>query len=149
MNFRKQAIIRKPRFIPTTREEVSALGWEILDVILVTGDTYVDASHMGVAVIGRVLMDEGYRVGIIAQPDVQGGEDISRLGAPELFWGVTAGAVDSMVANYTASGKRRRQDDLTAGGVNNRRPDRAIIVYCNLIRRYFKNNPFIVIGGIE
>ena len=76
MNFRKQAIIRKPRFIPTTREEVSALGWEILDVILVTGDTYVDASHMGVAVIGRVLMDEGYRVGIIAQPDVQGGEDL-------------------------------------------------------------------------
>lgn len=149
MNFRKQAIIRKPRFIPTTQEEVSALGWEILDVILVTGDTYVDASHMGVAVIGRVLMDEGYRVGIIAQPDVQGGDDISRLGAPELFWGVTAGAVDSMVANYTASGKRRRRDDLTAGGVNNRRPDRAVIVYSNLIRRYFKNNPFIVIGGIE
>ena len=149
MNSGKKAVNRKPRFIPTTREEVSALGWDGLDVILVTGDTYVDASHMGVAVIGRVLMDEGYRVGIIAQPDVKSREDISRLGVPELFWGVTAGAVDSMVANYTASGKRRKQDDLTAGGINNRRPDRAVIVYCNLIRRYFKSNPFIVIGGIE
>ena len=149
MNIDGKGFSINPRFIPTTRKEVRALGWEGLDVILVTGDTYVDASHMGVAVIGRVLMDEGYRVGIIAQPDVQNREDISRLGAPELFWGVTAGAVDSMVANYTASGKRRRQDDLTAGGLNNLRPDRAVIVYCNLIRRYFKDNPFIVIGGIE
>ena len=149
MNIDGKGFPINPRFIPTTRKEVRALGWEGLDVILVTGDAYVDASHMGVSVIGRVLMAEGYRVGIIAQPDVQNREDISRLGAPELFWGVTAGAVDSMVANYTASGKRRRQDDLTAGGVNNRRPDRAVIVYCNLIRRYFKDNPFIIIGGIE
>jgi uncharacterized radical SAM protein YgiQ len=120
-----------------------------LDVILVTGDAYVDSAHMGVAVIGRVLMNEGYRVGIIAQPDVRGGEDIKRLGAPKLFWGVTAGAVDSLVANYTASGKRRKQDDLTPGGVNDRRPDRAVIAYSNLIRRHFKDHPFIVLGGIE
>ena len=120
-----------------------------MDVILVTGDAYVDSPHMGAAVIGRVLMDEGYRVGIIAQPDVQGPRDITRLGAPALFWGVTAGAVDSMVANYTASGKRRKQDDLTPGGLNTRRPDRAVIAYCNLIRRHFKNRPYIVIGGIE
>ncbi len=144
-----KAILQNPSFIPTTRKEVSDLGWDGLDVILITGDTYVDSSHMGVAVIGRMLMTEGYRVGIIAQPDVHAGGDITRLGAPELFWGVTAGAVDSMVANYTASGKRRKRDDLTPGGVNSRRPDRAVIAYSNLIRRYFKDHPYIVIGGIE
>jgi uncharacterized radical SAM protein YgiQ len=142
-------LIPAPSFLPTTLEEVSRLGWKGLDVILVTGDAYVDSSHMGVAVIGRVLMDKGYRVGIIAQPDVQGPGDITRLGAPALFWGVTAGAVDSLVANYTASGKPRKQDDLTPGGKNTRRPDRAVIVYSNLIRRHFKNHPYIVIGGIE
>ena len=136
-------------FIPTTRKEISDLGWGAPDVILVTGDTYVDSPHMGVAVVGRVLMDEGFRVGIIAQPDVHAGEDITRLGSPKLFWGVTAGAVDSLVANYTASGKRRKRDDLTPGGVNSQRPDRAVIIYSNLIRRYFKNHAFIVLGGIE
>lgn len=144
-----KAITETPPFIPTTRKEVSAQGWDGLDVILVTGDTYVDSSHMGVAVIGRVLMAEGYRVGVIAQPNVQDGGDITRLGAPKLFWGVTGGAVDSMVANYTASGKRRKRDDLTPGGVNSRRPDRAVIAYSNLIRRYFKDHPYIVLGGIE
>ncbi len=118
-------------------------------MILVTGDAYVDASHMGVSVVGRVLMDEGYRVGIIAQPDLDKEKEITRLGAPALFWGVTGGAVDSMVANYTALHKRRKSDDLTAGGINDRRPDRAVIVYSNLIRRYFKRDTFIVIGGIE
>ncbi|MBW2708577.1 MAG: YgiQ family radical SAM protein, partial [Deltaproteobacteria bacterium] len=144
-----KAITQTPSFIPTTPKEVSDLGWDGVDIILVTGDTYVDSSHMGVAVIGRVLMAEGYRVGVIAQPDVQGSEDITRLGAPKLFWGVTGGAVDSMVANYTASGKRRKRDDLTPGGINTRRPDRAVIAYSNLIRRYFKDHPYIVIGGIE
>ena len=144
-----KAIPQTLPFIPTTRKEISGPGWDGLDVILVTGDTYVDSSHMGVAVIGRVLMAEGYRVGVIAQPDVHSDGDITRLGAPKLFWGVTAGAVDSMVANYTASGKRRKRDDLTPGGVNSRRPDRAVIAYSNLIRRYFKDHPHIVIGGIE
>ena len=143
------SIPQTPPFIPTTRKEISDLGWDAPDVILVTGDTYVDSPHMGVAVVGRVLMDEGFRVGIIAQPDVQGGGDITRLGSPKLFWGVTAGAVDSLVANYTASGKRRKRDDLTPGGVNSQRPDRAVIIYSNLIRRYFKNHAFIVLGGIE
>jgi len=136
-------------FIPATPEEVAALGWKGLDVILVTGDSYIDSPHIGVAVIGRVLMEAGYRVGIIAQPDVNDGRDISHLGEPELFWGVTGGCMDSMIANYTASGKRRRSDDLTAGGVNNRRPDRAVIAYANLIRRYFKPTRPIVLGGIE
>ncbi|MGA8280060.1 MAG: YgiQ family radical SAM protein, partial [Desulfobacterales bacterium] len=125
------------------------LGWKQLDVVLVTGDAYIDAPSVGVAVIGRVLMDGGYRVGIIAQPDVLSDRDIARLGEPTLFWGVTAGSLDSMVANFTASGKRRRSDDLTPGGRNTRRPDRAVIVYSNLIRRCFKQTRPIVLGGIE
>ncbi len=149
MSSDKKIIPGNPGFIPTTPEEMADLEWHQLDVILVTGDAYVDSSHIGISVIGRVLMNEGYRVGIIAQPDVRGGEDIKRLGAPKLFWGVTGGAVDSMVANYTASGKRRKQDDLTPGGVNDRRPDRAVIAYSNLIRRHFKDHPCIVLGGIE
>jgi uncharacterized radical SAM protein YgiQ len=136
-------------FLPTTPREVRARGWDGLDVVLVTGDTYVDSPYMGAAVIGRVLADAGYRVGIIAQPDVDGGEDIGRLGEPALFWGVTGGSVDSLVANRTALGKPRRRDDLTPGGSNDRRPDRAVIVYANLIRRHFKNTRPIVLGGIE
>lgn len=135
-------------FIPSTRKELLALGWDQLDVILVTGDTHVDSPHVGAAVIGRVLLAAGYRVGVIAQPDIHGDLDIKRLGAPKLFWGVTSGAVDSMVANYTASGKRRKHDDMTPGGLNNRRPDRAVIVYSNLIRRFFTDQ-YIVLGGIE
>ena len=138
-----------PAFIPATLQEMDLVGWKALDVILVTGDAYIDSPHIGVAVIGKVLMNAGWRVGIIAQPDVSGGVDIARLGEPELFWGVTSGCVDSMIANYTASGKRRKKDDLTPGGLNDRRPDRAVIVYSNLIRRYFKKTKPIVLGGIE
>jgi len=137
------------KFIPTTRHELRDLGWNRLDVVLVSGDTYVDSPYMGVAVIGRVLLAAGYRVGIIAQPDCSDSRDIARLGEPALFWGVTAGAVDSLVANYTATGKRRKSDDMTPGGANTRRPDRALIVYTNLIRRYFKPTVPIVLGGIE
>ncbi|MFO0754077.1 MAG: YgiQ family radical SAM protein [Thermodesulfovibrionales bacterium] len=136
-------------FLPTTREEMKERGWESLDIILVTGDTYIDSPHIGVAVIGNVLAGAGYRVGIIAQPAVNDGRDIMRLGEPRLFWGITAGSVDSMVANYTALKKKRRSDDFTPGGKNTRRPDRATIVYSNLIRRYFKNTVPLVLGGIE
>jgi uncharacterized radical SAM protein YgiQ len=136
-------------FLPTTFEEVRARGWDGLDVILVTGDTYIDSPYLGAAVIGRVLADAGYRVGIIAQPDMDRTGDIARLGEPTLFWGVTGGSVDSLVANRTALGKPRRQDDLTPGGRNDRRPDRAVIVYTNLIRRRFKQTRPIVLGGIE
>ena len=136
-------------FMPATLREVRDMGWDGLDVVLVTGDAYIDSPHSGVAVIGRVLMDAGYRVGVVAQPDVGSDKDIQRLGEPELFWGVTSGNVDSMVANYTASGKRRKSDDMTPGGKNERRPDRAVIVYANLIRRYFKNTRPIVLGGVE
>jgi len=136
-------------FIPATKDEVNALGWSSLDIILVTGDAYMDSPFIGVAVIGKVLLDAGYRVGIIAQPDIAGGGDIGRLGAPGLFWGITAGCMDSMISNHTATSRKRRRDDLTAGGVNDRRPDLALIAYCNLVRRYFKNTRPIVIGGME
>jgi len=136
-------------FLPTTKEEMKKLSWDKLDVIIVTGDTYIDSPYIGAAVIGRVLQAAGYKVGIIAQPDTESEKDISRLGEPALFWGVTAGSVDSMVANYTALKKRRRNDDFTPGGKNTKRPDRAAIVYSNLIRKYFKNTRPIVLGGIE
>lgn len=136
-------------FLPTTPEELQVLGWDSLDIILVTGDTYIDSSYIGAAVIGKVLLNAGYRVGIIAQPDLNSDKDIARLGIPGLFWGVTAGCMDSMVSNYTASKKKRSRDDLTPGGKNTRRPDLAVIVYTNLIRRCFKDTPPIVIGGIE
>jgi len=136
-------------FLPTTMKEVAKLGWSRLDVILVTGDTYIDSPFIGVAIIGKVLVDKGFRVGIIAQPDMESKKDISRLGEPELFWGITGGCVDSMVANYTALNKRRKKDDYTPSGINNRRPDRAVIAYSNLIRQYFKKTRPLVLGGIE
>ncbi|HPS29930.1 MAG TPA: YgiQ family radical SAM protein, partial [bacterium] len=136
-------------FIPATVEELEKLGWDECDIILVTGDAYIDSPYSGAAIIGHVLIDKGYRVGIISQPDMKTGDDIKRLGEPVLFWGVTSGCVDSMVSNYTALKKLRSDDDLTPGGVNNRRPDRALIVYTGLIRRFFKNTVPIVLGGIE
>jgi uncharacterized radical SAM protein YgiQ len=149
-NFMKNTLNNSPStFLPTTVEELAALKWNQLDVILVTGDSYIDSPYIGSAVIGRVLEQAGFRVGIIAQPDINSPADITRLGEPRLFWGVTGGSVDSMVANYTASKKRRKNDDYTPGGFNDRRPDRAVITYTNLIRRNYKNTRPIVLGGIE
>lgn len=136
-------------FLPTTLEELKVLGWKSLDIILVTGDTYIDSPYSGVSMIGKILLRAGYHVGVIAQPNVIDTVDISRLGEPSLFWGVTGGTVDSMVANYTATLRKRRSDDFTPGGLNDRRPDRAVIVYSNLIRRAFKGTVPIVLGGIE
>ena len=136
-------------FLPTTHQELDRLGWDHLDIILVTGDSYIDSPFIGTAVIGKVLNRAGYRVGIIAQPDIHSENDICRLGEARLFWGVTGGSVDSMIANYTSLQKRRKSDDYTPGGINNRRPDRATIVYTNLIKQYFKNTKPIVLGGIE
>ena len=136
-------------FLPTTKAEMDRLGWDQCDVILVSGDAYIDSPYIGVAVIGRVLEKAGYRVGIIGQPDVESDNDIKRLGEPKLFWGVSGGSVDSMVSNYTASKKFRNSDDYTPGGKNTKRPDRATLVYTNLIRRHFKETAPIVLGGIE
>ncbi|MBN2417723.1 YgiQ family radical SAM protein [bacterium] len=134
--------------LPVTQEEMSAKGWDACDVILVTGDTYIDSPFVGVAVIGSWLARHGFRVGIIPQPDPESGE-ITRLGEPRLFWGVSGGSLDSLVANYTAGGKWRKSDDLTPGGLNNRRPNRASLVYTNIIRRHFKSTRPIVLGGVE
>ncbi len=142
-------------FLPTTRLEMEQLGWDHLDVILVSGDSYIDSPFIGTAVIGKMLLRKGFHVGVIAQPDPETDNDIGRLGQPRLFWGVTAGSIDSMVANYTALKKRRKSDDYTPGGINTRRPDRASIVYANLIRRFSKRHNHgeptrpIVLGGIE
>tara|TARA_R110002033_G_scaffold20278_1_gene51139 strand:+ start:18338 stop:20068 length:1731 start_codon:yes stop_codon:yes gene_type:complete len=135
-------------FLPTTKEEMEKLGWEQLDVILISGDAYVDSPFIGVAVVGRILEDLGFKVGIIGQPNLENG-DITRLGEPKLYWGVSGGSIDSMVSNYTATKKFRNSDDYTPGGKNNKRPDRATLVYTNLIRRHYKNTVPIVLGGIE
>ncbi|MEA1915579.1 MAG: YgiQ family radical SAM protein [Campylobacterota bacterium] len=136
-------------FIPTTQKELNDLGWKQLDVILVSGDTYIDSPYSGMAIVGQLLLQQGYKVGIIAQPKCDSDSDIKRLGEPKLFWGVSSGLVDSMVANYTALKKFRNSDDFTPGMKNDRRPDRATLVYSNLIRQYFKDTAPIVIGGIE
>jgi uncharacterized radical SAM protein YgiQ len=135
-------------FLPTTSGEIQELGWDRPDIVLVSGDTYIDSPQVGIAVIGRVLEAAGFRVAVIAQPETES-DDIVRLGEPRLFWGVSGGCVDSLVANYTATGKFRNQDDFTPGGVNNRRPDRACLAYTNLIRRHFPKTVPVVLGGIE
>ena len=136
-------------FLPTTREEMVERGWKQCDIILVSGDAYIDSPFIGVSMVGRMLERMGYKVGMIGQPDIKSDVDITRLGEPRLYWGVSGGSVDSMVSNYTATKKFRNSDDYTPGGKNNKRPDRALSVYCNLIRRYYKNTVPLVLGGIE
>ena len=136
-------------FIPVTMDEMRRRGWDRADVILVSGDAYVDSPYSGVAVIAQTLAKAGYRTAILSQPDISDPDAFRALGEPALFWGVSPGAVDSMVANYTAAGKRRRSDDFTPGGVNDRRPDRAAIAYANAIRGAWKPCKPIVLGGIE
>ncbi len=135
-------------FLPISEEDLKKRGWEQLDIILVTGDAYVDHPSYGASVIGRVLEDSGFKVGIIAQPDCAKLEDFKKLGQPKLFFGVTAGNLDSMLAKYTASKKVRNVDDYSPGGKPNLRPERASIVYTNKLQQAFKNTP-IVLGGME
>lgn len=136
-------------FLPISMEEVKSLGWDYIDVILVTGDTYIDSPFSGTAVIGKYLLKHGFRTAVISQPEIDSDKDITVFGEPRLFWGISAGCVDSMVANYTATGKPRKMCDFTPNGINNKRPDRASIVYTGLIRRFFKNTKPIILGGIE
>ena len=135
-------------YLPMSRAEMDGLGWDSCDVVLVTGDAYVDHPSFGMAVIGRVLEAQGFRVGIIAQPDWQSAEAFKALGKPNLFWGVTAGNMDSMINRYTADRKTRSDDAYTPGDVGGKRPDRAAIVYSQRCREAFKDVP-IVLGGIE
>ncbi len=135
-------------FLPMSRAEMDQLGWDSCDIILVTGDAYVDHPSFGMAVVGRVLEAQGFRVGIIAQPDWQSAEPFKALGKPNLFWGVTAGNMDSMINRYTADRKIRSDDAYTPGAAGNKRPDRAAIVYSQRCREAYKDVP-IVLGGIE
>jgi uncharacterized radical SAM protein YgiQ len=135
-------------FLPTSPGEASRRGWDSLDVVIVTGDAYVDHPSYGPAMIARVLEGAGFRVGIIAQPDMRDPGSFTSLGRPRLFFGVTGGNLDSMVANYTANRKPRSDDDYAPGGRPGLRPDRAVIAYTNMIRALFPGAP-VVIGGIE
>lgn len=135
-------------FLPMSRKEMDALGWDSCDVILVTGDAYVDHPSFGMAVIGRTLEAQGFRVGIISQPDWHSADAFKALGKPNLFWGVTAGNMDSMINRYTADRKLRSDDAYTPGDVAGKRPDRAAIVYSQRCREAFKDVP-IILGGIE
>ena len=134
--------------LPMSRAEMDVLGWDACDVIIVTGDAYVDHPSFGMAVVGRLLEAQGFRVGIISQPDWTSTEAFKALGAPTLFFGVTAGNMDSMVNRYTADRRIRSNDAYTPDGEAGRRPDHSVVVYAQRVREAFKGVP-LVIGGIE
>ena len=135
-------------FLPLSKAEMKKLGWDQCDIIIVTGDAYVDHPSFGMAIIGRLLESQGFRVGIIAQPDWQSADAFKALGKPRLFFGVAAGNMDSMINRYTADRKIRSDDAYTPGGKAGSRPDRASIVYSQRCREAYKDVP-IVLGGIE
>ncbi len=140
--------LTQPTFLPMSRQEMDALGWDALDILFITGDAYVDHPAFGVALLGRWLVAHGFRVGICAQPRWDDTSDIECMGRPTLFAGITAGALDSMLAHYTAFRKKRHDDSYTPGGKAGARPNRASIVYANLARRAFPGLP-LILGGIE
>jgi uncharacterized radical SAM protein YgiQ len=135
-------------FLPMSREEMDRLGWDSCDIIIVTGDAYVDHPSFGMAIIGRLLEAQGFRVGIIAQPDWHSADAFKALGKPNLFFGVAAGNMDSMINRYTADRKIRSDDAYTPGGKAGKRPDRASLVYSQRCREAYKEVP-IILGGIE
>jgi uncharacterized radical SAM protein YgiQ len=139
--------------LPTTRAEMDALGWDSCDVVLVTGDAYVDHPSFGMALVGRLLEAQGFRVGIVAQPDWRSAEPFRALGPPNVLWGVTAGNMDSMVNRYTSDKRLRSDDAYSPGGQGGLRPDRAVIVYAQRCREAFKDDAGgdvpIILGGIE
>ena len=135
-------------FLPMSREEMDQLGWDSCDIIIVTGDAYVDHPSFGMAIIGRLLEAQGFRVGIISQPDWQSKDAFMKLGEPNLFFGIAAGNMDSMINRYTADRKIRSDDAYTAGGLAGKRPDRASLVYSQRCKEAYKHVP-VVLGGIE
>ncbi len=139
---------RTAPFLPMSRAEMEALGWDECDIILVTGDAYIDHPSFGMALIGRLLEAQGFRVGIISQPDWQSAEAFKALGKPRLFFGVTAGNMDSMINRYTADKKPRSDDAYTPGAVAGKRPDRALTIYCQRCREAYPGVQ-IMAGGIE
>lgn len=141
-------ILTQPPFLPMTRKEMAALGWQELDVLLVTGDAYIDHPIHGAALLGRWLVAHGFRTGIVAQPRWTTPDDLLAMGRPRLFAGVTSGSMDSMLAHYTSFRKIRHDDGYTPGGHAGKRPNRATLVYANLVRQAFPGLP-VVLGGIE
>ena len=135
-------------FLPINKYEIEKLGWDYIDIILVTGDAYIDHPSFGIAIIGKYLLKNGYRVAVLAQPDIYNNDDFKVLPHPRLFIGISTGNVDSMVNNYTANKKYRSDDVYSENGSKKKRPDRALIAYTNKIKENYKNIP-IVIGGIE
>ena len=136
-------------WLPITMDEVRKHGWEELDVVIISGDAYVDHPSFGTAVIGRILESEGLRVAIVAQPNWQDDlRDFKKFGTPKLFFGITSGCMDTMVNHYTASKRRRSTDAYTPGGQSGFRPDYAVNVYSNILKELSPDTP-ILIGGIE
>ena len=129
-----------------SRADMDQLGWDSCDIIIVTGDAYVDHPSFGMAVIGRVLEGQGFRVGIISQPDWRSADAFRALGKPNLFFGIAAGNMDSMINHYTADKKRRNDDAYTAGDLAGKRPDRAVTVYSQRAREAYRDVP-VVLGG--
>ena len=136
------------RFLPICKEDLKERGWDELDIIIISGDAYVDHPSFGAAVISRVLDSAGFKVGIIAQPDWKTSDDFLKLGKPRLFFGITAGNMDSILSNYTINRSKRKKDDYSPGGEIGLRPNRATIVYANKVRELFPETP-IILGGIE
>ena len=136
-------------YLVVSPDDMRSRGWQQLDVLLLTGDAYVDHPSFPAALIGRLLADAGYRVGLLSRPDVTDDEVLRGFGPPRLFVGVTAGALDSMVANYTALRRPRSDDPYAPGGKAGGRPDRAVTVYANWVRRVFGSSVFLLAGGIE
>ena len=141
--------LRLSDWLPTTRKEVKLRGWETLDVILFSGDAYVDHPSFGPAVIGRLLESYGLKVAIVPQPSVHDSlQDFTKLGKPRLFFGVTSGVMDSMVSNYTASKRERDKDAYTPNGDKGFRPDYATTVYSKILKEKYPDTP-VLLGGIE
>ncbi len=135
-------------FLPTTKQEMNALGWQELDIIIISGDAYIDHPSFSASIIGRYLQHFGFKVGIIPQPNIDEPDDFLVMGEPKLFWGITSGNMDSMVNHYTAQKKLRSEDAYTPAGKIGIRPDRALIRYTNLVKQISKDTP-VILGGIE
>lgn len=135
-------------FLPTSKKDMLQKGWEQVDFVYITGDAYVDHPSFGVSIISRVLEAKGFKVAILSQPDWRSNKDFTQFGKPRLGFLITSGNIDSMVAHYTAAKRTRSEDAYTAGGVSGKRPDRAVIVYSNIIKQLYPNSP-VIIGGLE
>ena len=135
-------------FLPITRKEMLDRGWDRVDFVYVTGDSYVDHPSFGASIITRVLENKGYKVAVLSQPDWKSTADFVQFGKPRLGFFVTSGNIDSMVAHYTAAKRLRHDDVYTAGGIAGKRPDRAVIVYSNIIKEIYPDTP-VIIGGLE